>query len=79
MNAGFEISNDPNRNAKQTFLDELQPQIPSPWATVRLDAFTHHYALEHIKRDQLKVVHIAYGETDDFEHDGRYDAYLKSR
>src|SRR5690606_3964610 len=39
---------------------------------------THHYALEHLKKHQPRVLFISYGETDDFAHGGRYDAYLKS-
>ena len=78
VNAGFEVSKGPKLSDKEQFLNEIQPQIPSPWATVRLDAFTHHYALEYMKREHPRVIYIAYGETDDFAHDGHYDAYLKS-
>jgi len=78
VNAGFEAATGDNLTAREQFLNELQSQIPSPWGTVRLDAFTHHYALEYIKKIQPRVVYIAYGETDDFAHDGEYDQYLKS-
>ncbi len=78
VNAGFETVQDANLTSKEAFLNELQAQIPSPWASVRLDAFTHNYALEYLKRKHPKILYIAYGETDDFGHDGRYDHYLKS-
>jgi hypothetical protein len=78
VNAGFETAEGPDLSEKELFLNELQPQIPSPWATVRLDAFTHGYALEYMKRQKPRVVYIAYGETDDFAHDGDYDHYLQS-
>lgn len=78
VNAGFELVTEKNLSDKEKFLNELQPQIPSPWATVRLDAFTHHYALEYLKKHKPKVLYIAYGETDDFAHNGKYDAYLHS-
>jgi hypothetical protein len=78
VNAGFETASGPSLSEREKFLNELQSQIPSPWGGVRLDGFTHHYALEYIKKNNPKVVYIAYGETDDFAHDGRYDAYLKS-
>jgi len=77
VNAGFE-ENSGALSDREKFLNILQTQIPSPWSSVRLDAFTHHYAFEYIKRNQPKVVYIAYGETDDFAHGGHYDAYLKS-
>ena len=78
VNAGFELAVGNNLTAREQFLNELQPRVPSPWGTVRLDAFTHHYAVEHMKKNHPKLVYIAYGETDDFAHDGDYEAYLKS-
>ncbi len=78
VNAGFESAAGSSLSAREVFLNELQQEIPSPWGSVRLDAFTHHYALEYIKKNHPRVVYIAYGETDDFAHDGEYDAYLNS-
>lgn len=78
VNAGFECAQADDLTERELFLNELQMQIPSPWSSVRLDAFTHHYALEYMKKHRPKVVYIAYGETDDFAHDGDYDAYLHS-
>ncbi|MBX2944212.1 MAG: sulfatase-like hydrolase/transferase [Cyclobacteriaceae bacterium] len=78
VNAGFEMASGASLTEREKFLNEFQSQIPSPWGGVRLDGFTHHYALEYIKKNKPKVVYIAYGETDDFAHDGKYDAYLKS-
>lgn len=78
VNAGFELAQGTDLTAREKFLNELQPKVPSPWGTVRLDAFTHHYALEKMKKYHPELVYIAYGETDDFAHDGDYGAYLKS-
>jgi hypothetical protein len=78
VNAGFEKAGGPNLTDREIFLNTLQEEIPGPWAGVRLDAFTHYFALEYLKKHQPKVTYIAYGETDDFAHDGEYDAYLKS-
>jgi len=77
VNAGFESATE-NLNEREKFLNQLQEQIPSPWGSVRLDAFTHHYALEHMKKEHPNLVYISYGETDDFAHDGDYQSYLKS-
>lgn len=76
VNAGFEKASQPPLSEREVFLNELQDQIPSPWGTVRLDAFTHHYALEYLRKEQPRLVYISYGETDDFAHDSRYDHYL---
>ena len=78
VNAGFRKAEAAELSDREYFLNELQDQVPSPWPTVRLDAFTHHFAMEHIRKYSPRVVYIAYGETDDFAHDGRYDHYLKS-
>ncbi len=78
VNAGYEATQDEPLTAMESALNTLQNQIPGHWPTVRMDAFTHHYALEYIKKHHPKVVYIAYGETDDFAHDGRYDHYLEA-
>ncbi|WP_286755880.1 sulfatase-like hydrolase/transferase [Roseivirga sp. UBA838] len=78
VNAGFEKSTDEPLSEKEQFLNKLQDEIPSPWGGVRLDAFTHHFAMEYVKKHSPRLVYIAYGETDDFAHDGEYDHYLKS-
>lgn len=43
-----------------------------------MDGFTHHYTLEYIAKQKPRVVFISFGETDDFAHGGKYDAYLTS-
>jgi hypothetical protein len=78
VNAGFSPAAGNNLTEREIFLNELQRQIPSPWSSVRLDAFTHHYAVEYIQKYEPRLVYIAYGETDDFAHDGNYQAYLYS-
>lgn len=77
VNAGFRKA-EGELTDKEQFLNQLQDEIPSPWGSVRLDAFTHHYALEYMKKNHPKMIYIGYGETDDFAHDGNYQAYLNS-
>lgn len=76
VNAGFEHATDDDLTWKEKYLNELQDQTPSPWNSVRLDVFTHQFALEYIQKKHPKLLYISYGETDDFAHDGRYDHYL---
>ena len=79
VNAGYETApDDGTLTPMEQALNTLQPAIPVHWASVRMDAFTHHYAQEYMKKNQPRLVYIAYGETDDFAHDGDYEAYLKS-
>ncbi|QNF35454.1 alkaline phosphatase family protein [Adhaeribacter swui] len=78
INAGFDTASTPHLTNREKFLNKLQARVPSPWLNVRLDAFTHYFALEHLKKASPRVLYIAYGETDDFAHEGSYEAYLKS-
>lgn len=78
VNAGFEEAHGSDLSPRETFLNELQSKVPSPWDSVRFDAFTSNYALEYMKKNLPELIYISYGETDDFAHDGNYQAYLKS-
>lgn len=78
VNAGFRKAEDDYLTVKEQILNELQDEVSGPWPSVRLDAFTHNYMLEYLKKHHPRVVYISYGETDDFAHDGRYDHYLES-
>jgi hypothetical protein len=60
----------------ELFLNRLLEDTPAPWASVRNDSFTHHYAMSYFKREKPRVLFISYGETDDFAHDGKYDEYI---
>ncbi len=73
VNAG--AKSNPETPLEET-LTRLHNDIPSPWPTVRLDAFTHHYALSHMQNHHSRVTYLAFGETDDFAHEGDYDQYL---
>jgi hypothetical protein len=45
---------------------------------VRPDIFTYFAAREYLKAYKPKVFYIAFGETDEFAHAGKYDQYLFS-
>jgi len=78
LNAGFEKAQGEDLTEIETFLNRAQDEIRGPWGGVRLDFFTHHYAMEELKTRKPKVLYIGYGETDDYSHDDRYDQYLLS-
>lgn len=60
----------------EVLMNQLQQDIPPPWPTVRNDAFTHHFAMSYLRREQPRLLFISYGETDDFAHDAKYDEYI---
>lgn len=77
LNAGFEpVDFIPTEQV--TYLNKLQSITPSPWETVRLDVFTHEFALAYLKYAQPDTLVVHYGETDDFAHQGDYDQYIRS-
>lgn len=78
VNAGFQKASGDDLTCMEHILNDLQDEISGPWLSVRLDAFTHNYMMEYLEKNHPRVVYIAYGETDDFAHDGRYDMYLRS-
>ncbi|MFG0333810.1 MAG: alkaline phosphatase family protein [Maioricimonas sp. JB049] len=57
-------------------LDTLGAEMPRYWDNVRYDYFTFRGAHEYLKQKQPRVLYVAFGETDDWGHDGRYDLYL---
>ncbi|MDF2157261.1 alkaline phosphatase family protein [Algoriphagus sp. CAU 1675] len=78
VNAGFDKAEGNNLTDRELLINRMQDEIRGPWGGVRLDPFTHHYALEAIKKHKPKVLYIAYGETDDWAHGNHYDEYLWS-
>ncbi|WP_199528917.1 sulfatase-like hydrolase/transferase [Pseudoalteromonas sp. bablab_jr010] len=77
VNAGFEAF-DAVKSNEVTLLNQMQSEIPSPWHNVRLDSFTYRFAKQYLLNKQPRLLVISLGETDDFAHNGKYDAYLKS-
>ncbi|NTS78136.1 alkaline phosphatase family protein [Catenovulum sp. SM1970] len=78
INAGFASASHQPQSAQITLLNQLQSEIPSPWHNVRLDSFTYRFAKDYLLNIKPEVLTIAFGETDDFAHDGRYDLYLEA-
>lgn len=76
VNAGSEPVTGDKLTQREMLLNEMQSQVPSIFGGMRMDAFTHHYVLEHLKKHQPNVLFVSYGETDDFAHAGKYDNYL---
>jgi hypothetical protein len=73
-NAGF----DPYEGAGPAVdhVNRLQSEALTPWDGARHDAYTFELALAHVKRFRPRVLYLAFNETDDWAHDGRYDRVL---
>jgi hypothetical protein len=76
VNAGYEAFE--SRSDEIRRQSELQFETPTPWDSVRHDAYTFRFAMDHIARHRPRVLYLALGETDDWAHDGRYDRVLET-
>jgi pimeloyl-ACP methyl ester carboxylesterase len=76
VNAGYDPVPDALASDGSRRLGALLRDVRSPWDTVRHDAFTSGFALEHLRLHRPRVLYIALGETDDWAHDRRYDRVL---
>lgn len=78
VNAGLEKVVGPNLTEGEILLNQLLGEIRGKSPAGRFDAFTHHFAMEALKKHKPKVLYISYGETDSWAHSGNYDQYLFS-
>lgn len=78
VRAGWEPMVVGNPTARQALLNELIGQTTRVWDTVAYDSFVFHGALDYLKDHKPRLLYVAFGETDDWAHDGRYDRVLQS-
>ncbi len=76
VNSGYESFDSPDPHVAA--LSRLQFETPTPWDSVRHDAYTFRFAMDHLRRSRPRVVYLALGETDDWAHGGRYDRVLET-
>ncbi len=74
VNAGYQKYDSPDAAVRRD--SALQFETPTPWDSVRHDAYTARFAMDHLARHRPRVLYLALGETDDWAHDGRYDRVL---
>jgi hypothetical protein len=78
INAGLQNLDLPGIPARIAELNRAQWDLLTPWDGERHDYVTYQLALEYLKWQRPRLMHIAFGETDDWAHDKRYDNYLKA-
>lgn len=74
VNAGVETLDAPGDEVR--LLNVLQAEARTPWDGTRFDAFTFRLAMAHLQAARPRVVYLAFDETDDWAHDGRYERVL---
>lgn len=83
VNAGWEAVVNGNVKGgkftkKQKELDELMAKTKRHWEGCRHDDLTFPSALEYFKMRKPRVFYIAFGDTDEWGHEGEYDNYLNA-
>lgn len=61
--------------APEILEDVVQDMTPI-FSSLILDAFTHHVALDRVAKHRPRAFYLAFGETDEWAHEGKYDRYL---
>ncbi|MGX7666197.1 sulfatase-like hydrolase/transferase [Flavobacterium pedocola] len=77
--AAFDSIGGKNPNEKEKLLNNMLQNSLKPWNDREcLDVFTHYAAMEYLTARNPKIVYIAYGETDEWAHVGKYQNYLNA-
>lgn len=77
VSAGFDQVN--VKTPRFDLLNEMQKaSFKTVGDDVRPDMLTYFLAKEYLKTNKPKVLYIAFDETDDFAHEGKYNAYLNA-
>jgi len=77
VNAGWEPLDDIADPRRREAMADVQRDLPRYWGDgVRYDVFTLEGALADLAKRQPRVLYVAFDETDDWAHSGRYDLYL---
>lgn len=78
VNAAVEQFDAKNISPALAVLNQVQSQLPEIINGVRLDGVTFNMGFEYLKQYKPRLLFLAFDETDDFAHEGRYDLYLNS-
>jgi len=77
VNAGYEPFTMPPVTPGLTLLNRLKNETYA-WDDEAFDSFAFHTALEYLKMHKPRILYLSLGETDDWAHEGKYDAYLRA-
>ena len=59
-------------------LEQLIADTTPHWGNVIFDSFTARAAVDYVKEKKPRALYVAFGETDEWAHEGRYDQYLRA-
>jgi hypothetical protein len=76
MWTGFETNHPAAPGSRMEVIEQLFRETTPTWPDMNFDSFFLRAALEYVKEHKPRVVWIAFSETDEWAHEGRYDNYL---
>jgi hypothetical protein len=76
--SGFEVPDGTQRLEVPALLTELVDYGRTVWPGVLLDTFVGSAARHAVRTLRPRALYVAFGETDDWAHEGRYDRYLNA-
>jgi hypothetical protein len=76
-NAGYEPLLAPPITPSLDLINRLKADT-NIWDDESFDSFTFYTAAEYLKLHHPRVLYLSLGETDEWAHQGNYDAYLKA-
>jgi arylsulfatase A-like enzyme len=76
--AAYDTCGGAKPNTNELMINRLLRDSHKEWPEECFDVFTHHAAMEYLKKEQPKVMYIAYGETDEWAHGWKYKYYLNA-
>jgi len=59
-------------------LEQLIADTTPHWGNIIFDSFTARAAADYVKQSKPRALYVAFGETDEWAHEGRYDQYLRA-
>lgn len=78
LNSGYKPIEHDSLTATEMLTNAVQQSVLNNQEHTRNDMLTFVAAKEYIQAKHPKVVFIGFGETDEYAHSGKYDAYLQS-
>ncbi len=76
VNAGWQELRHASTPSMLAALNLAAKELPHYWSGVRYDLFTFEGAMGYLRTEKPRLLYVAFGETDDWAHAGRYDLYL---
>jgi len=73
---GFDTNLPAKPGSRLALVQQLERDTLPYWTDMSFDSFYAHAALEYMKDSRPRIVWIAFGETDEWAHAGRYDMVL---